>query len=64
VNVQVKAEMRREDGTRGPQDWSRIVSILRAGGYKGYLALEYEAKEPAPTAVPRLMKQLQSLVRA
>jgi sugar phosphate isomerase/epimerase len=64
VNVQVKAEQRREDGTRGPQDWARIIQLLRAGSYKGYLALEYEAKEPAPTAVPKLMHKLQSLIRA
>jgi sugar phosphate isomerase/epimerase len=62
ANVQVKAEMRQEDGKRAPQDWSRILAMLRAGGYKGYLALEYEAQEPAPTAVPRLIKNLQSLI--
>jgi sugar phosphate isomerase/epimerase len=64
VNVQVKAQMRMEDGSRAPQDWSRIIQMLRAGGYKGYLALEYEAKEPAPTAVPRLMTKLQDMIRA
>jgi sugar phosphate isomerase/epimerase len=64
VNVQVKAEMRQEDGTRGPQDWAKIIGLLRAGAYKGYLALEYEAKEAAPTALPRLMKKLQGLIRA
>jgi sugar phosphate isomerase/epimerase len=64
VNVQVKAEMRQEAGGRAPQDWSKIVQLLRSGGYKGYLALEYEAKEPAPDAVPRLMKKLQSIIRA
>ena len=64
ANVQVKAEMRQPDGTRAPQDWSKIIRMLRAGGYKGYLALEYEAKEPAPTAVPRLMKKLQSMIAA
>jgi sugar phosphate isomerase/epimerase len=63
VNVQVKAEQRNEDGTRSAQDWSKIIQLLRAGSYKGYLALEYEAKEPAPTALPRLMKKLQSLIR-
>jgi sugar phosphate isomerase/epimerase len=62
ANVQVKAEMRQENGARSPQDWSKIISMLRAGGYKGYLALEYEAKEPAPAAVPRLMKRLESLI--
>jgi hypothetical protein len=54
--------MRQNDGTRAPQDWSRIIQMLRKGSYKGYLALEYEAKEPAPVAVPRLMKKLQSMI--
>jgi len=63
VNVQVKAEMRREDGTRGPADWDRIVQMLVSGGYRGYLALEYEAKESAVTAVPRLTRQLGEIIR-
>lgn len=63
VNVQVKAEMRREDGTRGPADWERIIQMLVKGGYRGYLALEYEAKESAVTAVPRLTRELGRLVR-
>jgi L-ribulose-5-phosphate 3-epimerase len=63
VNVQVKAEMRNDDGQRGPQDWSRIIDMLVKGSYKGYLALEYEAQEPATTAVPRLMKDLQGRIR-
>ena len=31
------------------------------GGYKGYLSLEYEAKEPAATAVPRRLAELRTL---
>ncbi len=61
ANVQVKAEMTFDDGKRGPQDWDKVVSMISASGYKGYLALEYEAKEPAPTAVPRLLGQLKQL---
>lgn len=63
ANVQVKAEMMFDDGTRGPQDWDRVVSMIAASGYKGYLALEYEAKEPAPAAVPRLLGRLRELTR-
>lgn len=63
ANVQVKAEMTFDDGTRGPQDWDKVVSMIAASGYKGYLALEYEAKEPAPAAVPRLLGQLRQLTR-
>jgi sugar phosphate isomerase/epimerase len=49
--------------TRIPQDWDRVVKMLATAGYKGYLALEYEAKEPAPQAVPRMMAQLRELTR-
>ncbi len=63
VNVQVKAEMRGEDGKRAPGDWDRIAQMLVKGGYRGYLALEYEAKEPAPVAVPRLTRKLTEVVR-
>lgn len=61
ANVQVKAEMTFDDGKRGPQDWNKVVGMIAASGYKGYLALEYEAKEPAPTAVPRLLGELKQL---
>ncbi len=63
VNVQVKSEMVHEDGTRGPQDWDRVVKLVASTGYKGYLSLEYEAKEPAATAVPRLLAELRGLCR-
>jgi sugar phosphate isomerase/epimerase len=48
VNVQVKIELRTDDGKgKSPADFPRIVAILRNAGYKGYLVLEYEgAKEP------------------
>jgi len=63
VNVQVKSEMTYDDGKRGPQDWDRVVKLIAAGGYKGYLSLEYEAKEPAATAVPKGLAQLRDLTR-
>jgi sugar phosphate isomerase/epimerase len=62
VNVQVKAEMRDESGNTVPQDWKRVVALLRKGGYKGYLALEYEAKEDPATAVPRLIAELKRVI--
>ena len=63
VNVQVKVQMRGEDGVRQPADWERIVKMLISGGYRGYLALEYAAKEPALTAVPRLTRKLGDIIR-
>jgi len=63
VNVQVKTQMRGDDGARIPGDWDRVVSMLLKGGYRGYLALEYEDKEPATTAVPRLTRKLGDVIR-
>lgn len=61
VNFQVKSEITGEDGKRQDSDWDRILNMAAQSGYKGYLALEYEAKEDPATAVPRLLKQLRQL---
>src|SRR5262245_7050288 len=45
VNVQLKAEMRGSDGQAQPSDWNRLIGMFAKSGYKGYVALEYEAKE-------------------
>lgn len=63
VNVQVKAETRDESGKIAPQDWDKVIGMVAASGYKGYLALEYEAKEPALEAVPRLLSRLRKLTQ-
>lgn len=61
VNVQVKAEMTGDDGKKIPQDWTKVVKLISSSGYRGYLSLEYEAEEPAPAAVPRLITKLKAL---
>lgn len=63
VNVQVKTLMSNGEGGRIPSDWDAFAKILIKGGYKGYLALEYEDKEPAVTAVPRLLGKLKQVIR-
>lgn len=47
-----------------PSDWPRLAKALVKGGYRGYLALEYEEKEPAETAVPRLFGDLKKAIQA
>jgi hypothetical protein len=37
--------------------------MLTAGGYKGYVALEYEDKQDASAAVPRLIGKLQKMLK-
>ena len=65
VNVQLKVEMPKgavRDAE--PADFPRLASILRKGGYQGFVALEYEAKEDPTTAVPRLLAEMKRLFAA
>ncbi|HEU0142790.1 MAG TPA: sugar phosphate isomerase/epimerase family protein [Bryobacteraceae bacterium] len=39
-------------------DYKRIAGILRKAGYRGWVSLEMEGKEPASTAVPKSLKVL------
>jgi len=63
ANVQVKVDVRDENGKQVPADWERIIRMLKASGYRGYLSLEYEAKAPAPVEVPRLTRELNAVVK-
>lgn len=45
-----------------PADFKRIIEIMRSVGYRGYLSLEYEAKEDPRTAVPKTVKALAELI--
>ena len=61
VSTHIKTEMRRDDGATGPADWDRIFSMFARHGYKGYMTIEYEAKEDPNIAVPRACKRLREL---
>lgn len=63
VNAQVKVEMY-PDGQKQAADLKRIVEILREARYSGWVALEYEAAEPAEEAVPRWLAELRKLLDA
>lgn len=63
ANVQFKTEIRVEQGRREESDWDRLTKMLATGGYRGYMALEYEAKEDPKTAMPRLLAKLNQLAR-
>jgi len=39
-------------------DYKRIASILRKAGFRGWISLEMEGKEPAETAVPKSLEVL------
>jgi sugar phosphate isomerase/epimerase len=62
INAQLKTEVapgnKKEDA-----DLARVIRILADAGYRGYIVLEYEAKEDPKTAVPRHIETLRKLVR-
>jgi sugar phosphate isomerase/epimerase len=62
VTVQVKTEIQRRGMKKEDADLKRLIDILRAVRYRGYVALEYEAAEDARTAVPRHIDALRKLV--
>jgi sugar phosphate isomerase/epimerase len=61
VVAQIKTEISPSGVTR-EADLPRIVGILRDAGYRGFVALEYEAHEDPFVAVPRYLEQLQRLI--
>jgi hypothetical protein len=63
VNVQFKTEIL-IGGQRVAADFGRLTQLLRDGGYQGWVALEYEAKEDPATAVPRLLSEMKRLFAA
>ncbi len=62
VNVQYKVEIHDGPKASKPADLARFTKLLRDGGYQGWVALEYEAKEDSAVAVPRILKQMKSLM--
>ena len=63
VAVQVKVEVRERGGETKEADFPRIIEILRRSGYRGYVALEYEASEDARTAVPKYLRRLREAIQ-
>ena len=62
VNVQIKSEMRRAGAKVAERaDYARIVALLRAANYQGWVALEYEAADPW-NHVPKELDALRTLL--
>lgn len=61
VNSQFKVQIRDELGHHVPSDWDRIVRKFSEAGYRGYMALEYEAAADPFQAVPRHLAKLREL---
>lgn len=62
VVVQIKTEVQRAGMPKEDADLPRLVEILRSVGYRGYVALEYEAAEEPKIAVPRHVATLKKLL--
>ncbi len=57
VVSQIKTEVHPK-GKRDDADLKRLLDILKAAGFRGYVALEYEAAEDPKTAVPKAIAAL------
>jgi len=62
VVSQVKTEVNPKGKKKEEADLGRVVKILKDANFHGFVALEYEAKEDAKTAVPRYVKELRKLI--
>lgn len=63
TNVHFKSQVHLDHQAQ-PADWARILKILGNAGYRGYLALEYEATDDPLVAVPRLIAKMREVIRA
>ena len=61
VVCQLKTEVSPTGKGTQPADLKRLTDILRKANFRGYVALEYEAKEDAKVAVPRTLAELKKL---
>jgi sugar phosphate isomerase/epimerase len=63
VICQFKVQVYSPEGKAEPADYDKLVRILREANYRGYIALEYEGKDPHKE-VPVLLKKIQAAIRA
>jgi sugar phosphate isomerase/epimerase len=62
VVVQIKTEIKRAGKPKEEADLKKLLDLLRNVGYRGYVALEYEADEDPKTGVPRAIGVLKKLL--
>ncbi len=62
VTAQIKTEITPKGKPKEDADLKKLLDILRNTGYRGYVALEYEAAEDAKIAVPRHLLALRKLL--
>ena len=62
ITVHLKTEVRPAGQPKQPMDFPRVIDILRAANYRGYLTIEHEADEDPREAVPRYARILRGLL--
>ncbi len=62
VNAQLKVSIHPAGGQRQRADLGRMVEILKAGGYRGYVVLEYEEQTDPHESIPPLLAELRGLI--
>ena len=62
VNAQIKVHMRPAGKAAEEADFKRIIKILRAANYSGYITLEYEAKEDPYKSIPKYIDSLRDAI--
>jgi sugar phosphate isomerase/epimerase len=58
---QIKTEIQRAGKPKEEADLKRLTDTLRDAGFRGYVALEYEAAEDPKTGVPKAVEALRKL---
>ena len=61
VNIQLKASMKTVDGPKFPADLERVAKLIKASGYQGTVALEYEDENPYEN-IPKFFAKVRSLL--
>ena len=62
VNAQVKVMLHTADRKKAyPADLSKVIRILQNANYRGYVALEFEERNPFEE-IPKVLTQLRDLV--
>ncbi len=65
INVHFKVDMPEPGGKRRhPTDATRVAQVLRAAGYQGYAALEYEGADDPWKAVPEWLDRMHAAFAA
>ena len=63
VNAQIKVAVS-PNRKKQEADFPRIVNILKAADYRGYVVLEYEDQKEPKKAIPRYISELREVIHA